>query len=131
MLKKFRASNFRSLLNVEFRPSGLNLLVGPNNAGKTNLCMSLRFLGRTGGHTLDAALVGAIGERWNVTNFNVPESRILEFDVECDIEFRGELLHFTYKLRLESRRDEKAGTEALEVAEEFLGPLAAVLPTRR
>jgi predicted ATPase len=120
MLKRFRASNFRSLLNVDFYPSGLNLLVGPNNAGKTNLCMALRFLGRTGGHTLDAALLGAIGERWNVTNFNVPEARILEFDVECDINFRGQLLHFTYELRLESRRDEKAGTESLEVAEESL-----------
>ncbi|MGO8674390.1 MAG: AAA family ATPase [Limisphaerales bacterium] len=120
MLTRFRANNFRSLLNVDFRPSGLNLLVGPNNAGKTNLCMALRFLGRTSESTLDAALVAAIGERWNVTNLHVNNVRNLEFEVECDITFRGETLHFNYELRLESRRDEKAGTELLEVSEEFL-----------
>ena len=120
MLKRFRAGNFKSFLNVDFRPAGLNLLVGPNNAGKTNLCMALRFLGQTGGDTLDAALLRAIGERWNVTNLNAPESRTLEFEVEADISFRGQLLHFAYELRLESRRDERAGTESLEVSEEFL-----------
>jgi predicted ATPase len=120
MLKRFRVSNFKSLLNVEFRPVGLNLLVGPNNAGKTNLCMALRFLGRTSGHPLDAALLGAIGERWNVTNLHVPDNRNLDFEVECDITFRGLTLHFNYELRLESRRDEKSGTEFLEVASEFL-----------
>ena len=120
MLTKFRASNFRSLLNVDFRPSGLNLLVGQNNAGKTNLCMALRFLGHTSGSTLDAALVAAIGERWNVTNLHVNSAKILEFEVDCDITFRGEMFHFHYGLRLESRRDEKAGTESLEVIEEVL-----------
>jgi predicted ATPase len=120
MLKRFRVSNFRSLLNIEFRPSGLNLLVGPNNAGKTNLCKAVRFMGATGSQALDAALVGAVGERWNITNLNVPDSRRVDFEVECDLAFRGEMLHFNYELALESRRDEKAGTESLEVSTEFL-----------
>jgi len=41
MLKRFYVSNFRSLANFEFRPTGLNLLIGPNNAGKTNLCAAM------------------------------------------------------------------------------------------
>ena len=55
MLKLFRVSNFKSLINVEVRPTGLNLLVGPNNAGKTNLCHALRFLALTSRMSLDDA----------------------------------------------------------------------------
>ena len=53
MLKRFRVNNFRSLLNVEFRPVGVNVLIGPNNAGKTNLCSALRFLGLTASQSLE------------------------------------------------------------------------------
>jgi recombinational DNA repair ATPase RecF len=82
MLKRFFVNNFRSLLNVEFRPAGINLLVGPNNAGKTNLCSALRFVGGTSEQALDAAMFGAIGERWNITNFHVPQAKETEFEVE-------------------------------------------------
>jgi len=124
MLKRLRVNNFRSLLNVEFRPAGINLLVGPNNAGKTNLCYALRFVGRSSEQPLDAALLATIGERWNVTNFYVPEARQLDFEIECSIPYRGEPLSFSYNLRLESiradNRSDTAGAESLTVVEESL-----------
>lgn len=124
MLKRFRANNFRSLLNIEFRPAGMNLLVGPNNAGKTNLCSALRFIGHSSQHTLDVALLGTLGERWNVTNFFAPEATNLDFEVECELSFKGELLRFTYSLRLESARsasrNDGVGSESVRVVEELL-----------
>ena len=68
MLKRFRVNNFRSLLNVEFRPVGVNVLIGPNNAGKTNLCSALRFLGLTASQPLEDAIRASVGETWNIQN---------------------------------------------------------------
>src|SRR5260221_5484717 len=124
MLKRFFVNNFKSLLNVEFRPAGINLLVGPNNAGKTNLCAALRFIAGSSQHTLDAALLGAIGERWNITNFHVPQSKEIAFDLTGELSYRGEPLQLTYELRLESvsatLRGEKTDAESLRVVEEKL-----------
>ena len=124
MLNRFLANNFRSLLNIEFRPAGMNLLVGPNNAGKTNLCSALRFIGRSSELTLDAALLGTLGERWNVTNLFAPEAKSLNFEVECELPFKGEPLCFFYSLRLESARSasrsDGVGSESVKVAEEIL-----------
>src|SRR5258708_38487692 len=82
MVKRVRVNNFKSLLNVDFTPSGVNLIVGPNNAGKTNLCTALRLLGLSSKHTLDAAALGAVGERWNLTNFYVSGQKEIEFEVQ-------------------------------------------------
>ncbi len=124
MLKRFFVNNFRSLLNVEFRPAGINLLVGPNNAGKTNLCSALRFVGGTSEQGLDAAMLGAIGERWNITNFHVPQAKETEFEVECELSYQGDRLQLAYRLHLESvgarARGERAEPESLRVLEESL-----------
>jgi AAA15 family ATPase/GTPase len=56
MLTRFTVNNFKSLLNFEFKPAGVNLLVGANNAGKTNLCSAIRFLGLTASSTLHDAV---------------------------------------------------------------------------
>jgi predicted ATPase len=124
MLKRFLVNNFRSLLNIEFSPAGLNLLVGPNNAGKTNLCSALRFIGRSSEQTLDAALLGTIGERWNVTNLFAPEAKNLNFEVECELPFKGESLRCSYSLMLESARStsrsDGVGSESVRVVEEAL-----------
>ena len=44
MLQEFRVDNFKSLINVAFKPQATNLLLGMNNSGKTNLCQALRFV---------------------------------------------------------------------------------------
>lgn len=46
MLRKFTVNNFKSLINVAYEPGAVNLLIGVNNSGKTNLCQALRFLSR-------------------------------------------------------------------------------------
>jgi predicted ATPase len=131
MLRRFRVNNFKSFLNTEFVPSGVNLLVGANNAGKTNLCTALRMLGLTSKHPLDAAALGAVGERWNLTNFYVSGKREIEFDLQAMVNYesrsngsvswvKGEALTFSYFLRLRAMRAEAAGSESLSVVEETL-----------
>lgn len=61
MLNCIRVNNFRSLrdFTLEIRP-GLNVLVGPNGSGKTNIIKWLEFLSLIGKHSLREA-IGRIG----------------------------------------------------------------------
>ena len=54
MLQEFRVDNFKSLINVVFKPREINLLIGRNNSGKTNLCQALRFVSGSSFTTFDA-----------------------------------------------------------------------------
>jgi predicted ATPase len=124
MLKEFRVNNFRSLVNVEFAPTGVNLLLGPNNAGKTNLCSALRFVGLSSFNSVDAAARQALGETWNITNVYVNDPGI-QFEVGATLEESGQPLSFRYSLRLTSDRlraaaSGRAYSQGLRVAEESL-----------
>ena len=103
MLKEFRVSNFKSLLNVEFRPVGLNLIVGANNAGKTNLCHALRFLGLTSLMPLEQAAYQCTAEPWNLLNVYAPDE-FMEMEVHDQLCLRDyaqeESLEFTYNLKI-------------------------------
>jgi predicted ATPase len=120
MLTRFRVDNFRSLLNTEFVPTGLNLLIGPNNAGKTNLSSALRFLALTGEQPLDAAIMTTVGERWNLTNFYVPANHDIELAAECTLTHEGAPLRFSYRLKLRARKGEVGDSQSLAVVEETL-----------
>jgi predicted ATPase len=103
MLKRFLVNNFKSLMNIDFRPVGMNLLVGSNNSGKTNLCHALRFLGMTSTMSLDQAASVCTPEPWSFLNVYA-SSDITEMQVEADIHADGEDLSFTYALRIVGRR---------------------------
>jgi AAA15 family ATPase/GTPase len=45
MITKLRIRNFRSLRDVEMNLQQINLLIGPNNSGKSNLLKALEFFG--------------------------------------------------------------------------------------
>jgi predicted ATPase len=121
MLKRFRVSNFKSLLNVEFKPVGLNLLVGQNNAGKSNLCSALRFLGLTSSNTLENAAKATLGETWNISNVYVSEKdKTIELEVEATLSDEGQQLEFDYLLRITADRDSSSLKQSLKVSEEVL-----------
>ncbi len=121
MLSRFRVSNFRSLINIDFRPTGLNLLIGQNNAGKTNLCLALRFVGLSSSSSLEEAALSALGETWNVTNVYL-EDRSLEFEVEARLLDAEQYLDFAYSLKLTAERSAatSGSASALFVSEETL-----------
>lgn len=132
MLKRFHANNFRSLLNFEFRPSGINLLVGHNNAGKTNLCNALRFLGLSSMTSLENAAFSAVGETWNLTNAYVTKALPnIELQIDCSLVHEGLPLEFSYKLVLTASTENSVGREQVSLAEELLtvsgGPFAQTI----
>lgn len=119
MIKRFRVNNFRNLVNVEFRPVRVNLLVGPNNAGKTNLCNAIRFLSATASLALDEAASMVLGENWNITNAYVPERKI---DLEADMALTesGIEYSYSYSLQVSADREQFTGKQVLKVLQERL-----------
>jgi predicted ATPase len=128
MLKRLRINNFKSLLNFEFKPVGMNLIIGQNNAGKTNLCSALRFLGLSSKYNLDNAMSYTLGERWNLTNFNVQDNSFIEIEMDCELMYEGEAVSFAYSLRLGTSNGKSTEAKSLNVEEERLtasgGPFA-------
>ena len=61
LLRRIAISNFKSLKNVEVRPSGLTTLIGPNGAGKTNFVMAMKFLSEVHQQGLETAIARAGG----------------------------------------------------------------------
>ena len=104
MLDRFWVSNFKSLVNVEFRPAGVNLLVGANNAGKTNLCHALRFLALTARMPLDDAAKQCTAEPWNLPNVHSAED-VIELAADCTLQSEGDNLQFFYNLKLVGQRN--------------------------
>ncbi len=104
MLKSLKIDNFKSLVNLTLEPAPINLLVGANNAGKTNLCQALRFLSLTSRLSLDDAAEACSAEPWNLLNVYV-QSRDLSLSVGCELALDGQPLNFTYDLVVSSRRD--------------------------
>ncbi len=105
MLKRFRVSNFKSLVDVEFLPAGLNLLVGPNNSGKTNLCQALRFVSATARMSLAEAATHAAGGPWNLLHAYA-EKRVVGFALECVLPHPQHRVDLTFDYSLLLREEE-------------------------
>jgi predicted ATPase len=119
MLKRFWVNNFRSLLNFEFKPVGLNLLIGKNNAGKTNLCAALHFLKLTASMSLEDALRAAVGETWNIPNVDISDNTT-QLELDCTLNSDGTALNFNYRLEFKSRKSESSNTPVASVVSETL-----------
>jgi predicted ATPase len=119
MLKRLRVNNFRSLVNVEFRPAGVNVLIGPNNSGKTNLCKAMQFLGLTACGSVKDAVRKSLRESWNITNV-YSGSNLIEFDLDCSLFCEGEQLDFEYSLQIAAKKADPLGMQSLRITEESL-----------
>lgn len=103
MLKVFTADNFKSLVNITFRPAGLNLVIGANNAGKTNLCQAMRFLSLSSRMPLDDAAAFCTGEAWNILNVYIERDTFM-LGATCQLGVGEETLTFEYELTISSPR---------------------------
>jgi predicted ATPase len=119
MLKRFRVNNFRNLINVEFRPTGVSLLIGPNNAGKTNLCNALRLLSGSALLPLDNTASIVLGENWNITNVYV-QDKTIELEVDAELAQVSDRYDFSYVLRLSADREAATAKQLLRVLDETL-----------
>lgn len=103
MLDYFRADNFKSLVNVSLEPTGLNLLVGSNNAGKTNLCHAMRFVSLTTKMSLHDASRRCTAEPWSLANVFLDKATI-DLAVRCTITWEKKDYKFDYELSLTAPR---------------------------
>ncbi|MEW6744535.1 MAG: hypothetical protein AB1486_17410 [Planctomycetota bacterium] len=121
MLTYFRADNFKSLVNVTVEPAGLNLLVGSNNAGKTNLCHALRFLSLTSRMSLQDAARRCTPEPWSLANVYLDRPTI-DLALRSSLRWKGQNLDLDYELSLTAPRVGKSprDNEPLAVRSETL-----------
>ena len=122
------SKNGNMLLNVPL-PPGLHRpgrrrhagadLVGPNNAGKTNLCNALRFLSATTSLGLDESAGMVLGENWNITNAYFPDLK-MEFEAEMTLSESGADYNYRYALKLSAEREALTGKQMLRVLDESL-----------
>jgi predicted ATPase len=102
MLDEFRVDNFKSLINVVFRPHERNLLLGVNNAGKTNLCQALRFVTGTVFMPLADCANRAAGGVFGLRNYYF-EKPTIDFEVKARLPYDSDLLSFQYGLTISLR----------------------------
>lgn len=96
MLEEFTVDNFKSLINVTFRPQPENLLLGMNNAGKTNLCLALQFLAATASLPLkDCAQI--VGGPYGIANFYFKKNTV-DFRVKASVPYSDGQLRYEYNL---------------------------------
>ncbi len=99
MLQEFRVDNFKSLINIVFKPQEINLLLGKNNSGKTNLCQALQFVGASSLFALDECAEQVAGGRFGMTNFAFDKSTI-DFYLRAKVPYEEEFLVFEYELTI-------------------------------
>jgi predicted ATPase len=99
MLKTFYVDNFKTHINTTYNLAPVNLLVGDNNSGKTNLCQAIRFLGLTSSLPLSSAANVAANESWTLANVYFDKATI-DFRVEAELTYEQEPVSFQYELSL-------------------------------
>lgn len=112
MLKTFKAGNFKSFRHAEFNPTGSNLIVGTNNAGKTNLCQALLFVGLSSRLPLEEAARACTSEPWNLLNVYT-ESDTAEFDVQATVSSRGEQFQYFYRLSVSGPKSVQSSSKSV------------------
>ena len=118
MLQEFRVDNFKSLINVVFKPQQANLLLGTNNSGKTNLCQALRFVSRSSLLPLDTCADEVAVGRSGMTNIALDKSTT-DFYVEIEIPYEEERQIFEYELVISPPRD-RFGDTTVRLEREIL-----------
>ncbi len=117
MLQEFRVDNFKSLINIVFKPQAVNLLLGMNNSGKTNLCQALRFVAGSTVLSLDHCSDRVCG-RFGMTSFALDKSTI-DFYVRAAVPHEGEDLVFEYELTV-SPPGNRVGETSVRLEREVL-----------
>lgn len=102
-LSRFKVDNFKSLVNVAVDPTGLNLLVGSNNAGKTNLCHAMRFLSLTSKMSLMEASRQCTSEPWNLANVYLDKPTV-DLRIEATLIWDAQPYSFQYVLSVTAPR---------------------------
>lgn len=116
-IQRLRVQGFRSLKDVSWEPSALNVVIGPNGTGKSNLLRCLAMLSHSAGATLGDEILAAGGIAPLLWDREATEIR---WEVKTDPAFPGKDLikeALTYELVLQ----QLGGASAFRVEHELLG----------
>jgi predicted ATPase len=114
MLRSITIDNFKSLINVTYELGALNLVIGENNSGKTNLYQALRFLSLTSRAPLADAAKEAVADLSNLSNVNFNNPTI-DFSCICSLPVEEEVHQFDYSLSIEFTRPGFVGSPPLPI----------------
>jgi len=95
MLKQLQVRNFRCLSDATFEPRPIELIIGPNGSGKTDLCKAMQFLGLSATKRLDRAASACFGEQsvaheeryYEPTHLIASGDLAVADDEECQFEY--------------------------------------------
>jgi predicted ATPase len=99
MIKRLKAKNFLSLRDFDVELGQMNVLVGPNMAGKTNLIECLRFLTNTCAKGLIPTFIEYNGFAEVLWKGSRSEDRI-SLSLEGEQETNGEPSRFRYEISI-------------------------------
>ena len=99
MLEEFRVENFLSWIDLSFKPKDINLLIGLNNSGKSNLCNALRFVSHAATRTFNTILKHFYLDPYTITNFSYNKPTV-DFSLKVKIPFKGVEETYKYKLSI-------------------------------
>ncbi len=121
MITKLRIKNCLSFKDFTIRFNKLNVLVGENASGKSNLCHVLQFLKLSPTvEDLSEAFIRAAGVNASFNHFDIdPEKNNSHFHIECVIPREGKKLSFIYDLEIKKGSDRLIGTELSVVREKL------------
>jgi AAA15 family ATPase/GTPase len=114
MLKTFYVDNFKTHINTTYYLEPINLLVGDNNSGKTNLCQAIRFLSLTSRLSLLNASQEAVSEQWTMANVYLDKPTI-DFRVEAEVTHEKEPISFQYELSLKLLGSSEVGEDGSRI----------------
>lgn len=81
VLRRFYVDNFRCLVNFEFMPEAVNLLLGRNGSGKSTLFDAMKTVERVlNGHSLQSVLTPATLPWWDSRRLQRFELEVVEAD---------------------------------------------------
>ena len=104
-LREVQIHNYKSLRHVSLSPSPLTVLIGPNAAGKTNLCDALDFLGEA----YRLGLEMAVARKGGYENICYRRLRRSKDPISFTIKFELDWTEWDWRAR-RNRKDEQSGT---------------------
>lgn len=115
MIHSIRIQNFKSLRDVTLRLQDVNLLIGPNNSGKSNVLKALEFLGRyLNGHYPDNEELKRLSFQHKIEE----EGFAVQFTV-CYKNDKDERFYY-YNLKLYYKSDKPKYEESFGITDHYI-----------
>lgn len=106
MITRIRIRNFRSFRDTTVNLKPLNVLIGPNDSGKSNFLDALNVLSQMMWSKLDGVFSGLF-RSFNIILFQGSENKAISFDVDGTATSGPERKAFKFKYSIEVCPDEK------------------------